>query len=192
MLDLAMTFLKEQLQSYIVARTAAGSPDPRTVKLTQLVNDQGRYAIAQDTVGLTLVNIEEERTFKAQVPSYVTVAGRQVAREPEIRLNLHVLAAVNFTDYAEGLRYLSLVLAFFQLHPSFGADDFPSLDPRIGSLSADLYSLSYEQLNQVWAFVGGKQLPSVVYRIRVVAVQDEEIMGVGMPITAITATLGSR
>jgi Pvc16 N-terminal domain len=192
MLDLAMTFLKEQLQSYLVARTAAGSPDPRTVKLTPLVNDQGRYAIAQDTVGLTLVNIEEERTFKAQVPTWVTVGGRQVAREPEIRLNLHVLAAVNFTDYAEGLRYLSLVIAFFQLHPSFGPDDFPSLDPRIGSLTAELYSMGYEQINQLWGFVGGKQLPSVVYRVRVVTVQDEEIMSIGAPITTITATLGSR
>ncbi len=192
MLDVAMTFLKDQLQAYLVARTAAGSPDPRTVKLTPLVNDQGRYAIAQDTVGLTLVNVEEERTFKAQLPMYVTVAGRQVAREPEIRLNLHVLAAVNFTDYAEGLRYLSLILAFFQLHPGFRTDDFPSLDPRIGSLTAELYSMGYEQLNQLWAFVGGKQLPSVVYRVRVVAVQDEEIMGIGMPITAITATLGTR
>jgi hypothetical protein len=192
MLDLAMTFLKDQLQSYIVARTAAGTPDFRTVKLTPLVNDQGRYAIAQDTVGLTLVNVEEERTFKVQVPTYVTIAGRQVAREPEIRLNLHVLAAANFTDYAEGLRYLSLVIAFFQLHPSFTPDDFPSLDPRIGSLVAELYSMGYEQLNQLWAFVGGKQLPSVVYRVRVVAVQDEEVMGIGAPITAITATLGSR
>jgi uncharacterized protein DUF4255 len=192
MLDVAMTFLRDQLQAYIVARTAAGSPDPRTVKLTPLVNDQGRYAIAQDTVGLTLVNVEEERTFKAQLPTYVTVAGRQVAREPEVRLNLHVLAAANFTDYAEGLRYLSLVLAFFQRHPSFTLDDFPSLDPRIGSLAAELFSLSYEQLNQLWAFVGGKQLPSAVYRIRVVAIQDEEIMGIQVPITAITATLGAR
>lgn len=192
MLDVAMTFLRDQLQAYIVARTVAGSPDPRTVKLTPLVNDQGRYAIAQDTVGLTLVNVEEERTFKAQLPTYVTVDGRQIAREPEIQLNLHVVAAANFTDYAEGLRYLSLVLAFFQAHPGFTQDDFPSLDPRIGSLTAELHSLSYEQLNQLWAFVGGKQLPSVVYRLRLVTVQDDEIMGVQVPITTITATLGTR
>jgi hypothetical protein len=192
MLDIAMTFLRDQLQAYMVARTGAGATDAPTVNLTPLVNDQGRYAIAQNTVGLTLVNVEEERTFKAQLPTYVTVNGHQVAREPEVHLNLHVLAAVNFANYGVGLRSLSLVIAFFQAHPGFMPDDFPSLDPRIGSLSTELYSLSYEQLNQLWAFVGGKQLPSVVYRVRAVTVQDDEITGIHVPITTIAAAIGTR
>lgn len=191
MLDVALTFLKDQLQGFLVARTGAG-PDARPVNLTPVVNDQGRYAIAVDSLGLTVVNIEEERTFRAQVPSYVLVDGRQVLREPEVRLNLHVLVAANFRLYTEALRYLSLVIAFFQSNPGFTVDAFPSLDPRIGLLTAELYSLSYEQLNQVWAFIGGKQLPSVVYKVKVVVVQDDAIAEIGPPITTLTATLGGR
>jgi len=191
MLDVAMGFLKDQLQAFLVARTGGG-PDARAVNLTQLVNDQGRYALAQDTLGLSLINIEEERVFRAQLPSYTLVDGRQVMQEPEVKLNLHVLVAANFRVYDEALRYLSLVLAFFQSHPAFTADAFPSLDARIGKLTAELHSLSYEQLNQMWAFVGGKQLPSLVYKIRLVVVQDQQIAGVQLPVSGITQAVGGR
>lgn len=191
MLDVALGFLKDQLQEFLAARSGAG-PDARPVNLTPVVNDQGRYSIALDSLGLTVINIEEERTFRAQVPTYVLVDGRQVLREPEVRLNVHVLASANFRQYGEALRHLALVIAFFQANPAFTIDAFPALDPRIGLLTAELYSLTYEQLNQVWAFIGAKQLPSVVYKVKVVVVQDEAIAQIGPPITTLAATLGGR
>ena len=33
--------------------------------------------------------------------------------------------------------------------------------------------IELQRLNQIWAFIGGKQLPSVVYRIGMVVLQDE-------------------
>jgi len=191
MLDVAMSFLREQLQAFLVARTGGG-PDARPVSLTQLVNDQGRYTIAQDSLGLTVINVEEERVFRAQLPAYAIVDGRQVLQEPEVKLNLHVLVTANFRVYEEALRYLSLVLAFFQSHHAFTADASPSLDARIGKLTAELQTLGYEQLNQVWAFVGGKQLPSVVYKIRLVVVQDQQISSVQLPVSGISTTVGGR
>src|SRR5215207_4287414 len=106
MLDVAMTFLRDQLQAFIVARRGALGGAPGVVNLTRIVNDLGRFAFAIDSLGLTVINIEEERVFKEQLPSYVSIEGRQVAREPEVRINLHVLVAANFQLYDEGLRFI--------------------------------------------------------------------------------------
>jgi len=63
-------------------------------------------------------------------------------------------------------------LTYFQSRPSFTSVEYAALDPRIEKLTVELQSLNYEQLNQIWAFVGGKQLPSVIYKVRLVSLQD--------------------
>jgi hypothetical protein len=41
----------------------------------------------------------------------------------------------------------------------------------------------------VWTFVGAKYLPSAVYRVRLVALQDDEPASVAPPITRIDAAV---
>ena len=81
------------------------------------------------------------------------------------------------------------MLTFFQSHSVFTRARYPGLDPRIEKLGVDLMSLGYEQLNQVWTFVGAKYLPSAVYRVRLVALQDDEPASVAPPITRIDAAV---
>jgi hypothetical protein len=100
--------------------------------------------------------------------------------------------AANFQKYDVALKYLSLVLTYFQSHPAFTTDNQPALDPRIGKLTVELQSLTYEQLNQIWAFIGGKLLPSIVYKVRMVALQDETPKAVQPPITQIKSDIRSR
>jgi Pvc16 N-terminal domain len=71
----------------------------------------------------------------------------------------------------------------------FTRERYPGLDPRIEKLGVDLMALGFEQLNQLWAFVGAKQLPAAVYRVRLVALQDDEPAAIRPPITAIGADL---
>ena len=143
----------------------------------------------EDQIGVTLVNVEEERALKSQLPQSVYADGRRVVLEPELKLNLQLLFAANFKQYDQGLRQLSLVLTFFQVHTVFTAERYPGLDPRIQRLGVDLISLSFEQLNQLWAFVGAKQLPSALYRVRLVALQDLEPAAIQPPITTIGSTV---
>jgi len=157
--------------------------------LTRIATEAGKWAIPDDQIGVALVNVEEERALKSQIPVPAYIEGRQVMREPEIKLNLHVLFAANFKAYDQGLKQLSYVLTFFQGHPVFTRERYPGLDARIDRLGVDLIGLSFEQLNQLWAFVGAKQLPAVVYRVRLVALQDDEPLSVGAPITKIDAAV---
>jgi len=136
-----------------------------------------------------VVNVEEERALKSQLPQPVYSNGQQVVLEPEIKLNVYLLFAANFKQYDQGLRGLSQVFAFFQARSVFTPERYPGLDPRIARLGVDLISLTFEQLNSLWTFVGAKQLPSAVYRARLLVLQDGEPSAIRPPITTIGATV---
>jgi hypothetical protein len=189
LLDIALKFLKDELNSYIKLQTGSSTD---VINLCQVVDDTGKYAIKSETIGVALINIEEERITKAQLPDYSYVNGQHIKREPELKLNLHVIIAANFTHYDIALKYLSFALTYFQSHPFFSPSEYPSLDPRITKLIVELLSLGYEQLNQIWAYIGGKQLPSVFYKVRLVAIQDQTLTAVQPPLTTISANLHRR
>lgn len=189
MLDIALQFLIDELNTYVLTRTGSNSA---VVTMSKVVDEAGKYAIENDTVGAAIINIEEERTLKSHLPEYNNIHGQHVIVEPGLKLNLYILFAANFNRYNMSLKYLSWVLTYFQSHPYFTSETCPALDPGIQKLVVELQSLSYEQLNQIWAFIGGKQLPSVVYRVRMVTIQDSLQKAVLPPVKTVKANLHSQ
>ena len=193
MLDVALNFLTTELNSYLVARGARTATDEiGKVEVGRLVDDAGKWSIKDDHIGASLIHIEEDRVMKSQLPEAVLVGGRHVILEPKLKLNLHVLFAAKFQKYDEGLRSISLVLSYFQSHHIFTPETHSGLDTRIERLTAELQSLSYEQLNKVWAFIGGKQLPSAIYKVRMIALQDAEPKTVESPLSQIETTVTTQ
>jgi len=181
MLDIAVAFLADEFNAYLQRRTgslALGRAVPGA-----LVNDAGKVAVGKGTVGVALINIEEERVTRVQQPERVLVNGREIVLPPELRLNLTLMFVPNMATYDLSLRALSHVLSFFQACPAFAVDEYPALDARIGQLLVELHSIGPETLNQVWACLGAKYMPSVLYRVRLVTLQDQEPEGIGAPIT---------
>jgi hypothetical protein len=171
MLDTALKFLKDELNTYLLTQTGSDA----VVEMGKLVDEAGKYPQEiYNKLCASIINIEEERTFKSQLPEHIYTNGQHIVLEPELKINLYVIFAANFDFklYDQALKYLSYVLAYFQSHPSFTSVEYPALDPRIEKLTVELQSLNYEQLNQIWAFIGGKQLPSVIYKVRLVSLQD--------------------
>ena len=189
MIDVALKFLVAELNGFLVARTGAALGG---VELSRVVDDNGKIAIPAASLGVALVNIDEERVLRSQLPTTVLIDGKQVLLQPELKLNLMIIIAANYAKYEDALRQLSWVLTFFQAHPGFTRDRFPALDPRIERFTVELYSLTFDQLNQLWSSNGGRQLPSAVYRVRLVAVQDIEPAAIQPPVTEVaTAVRGS-
>jgi hypothetical protein len=185
MIDVALKFLVAELNGFLFARTGGEG----VAVLSRVVADDGKVAIPVGSLGVALVNIDEERVLKSHLPSTVLIDGKQVLLQPELKLNLTIIIAANFAKYEDGLRQLSWVLTFFQAHPGFTRDRFPSLDPRIERFVTELSSLTFDQLNQLWSCNGGRQLPSVVYRLRLVAVQDIEPASIQPPVSEIASTV---
>lgn len=188
MLDIALQFLMEELNTYLLTRTGS---DTVKAKLTKLVDDAGKYGFEQG-IGISVINIEEERTVKEHLPEHAYVNGLHVVKPPELRLNLHVMFATNLKLYEDSLKYISYLLTFFQMNPAFTPDGFPGLDARVEKLLLELQSLNFEQLNQIWAFIGGKQLPSVIYKVRMVVLEPDALSAIQPPISQIGTVIQSK
>lgn len=189
MLDIALKFLAQELNAYLLTRTGS---DFGKAEISRLMDDTGKYALKDDQLGVSLIHLEEERILKSQVPETRLTGGKHVLLEPPLKLNLHILYAARFSHYDQALRYLAYVLTFFQSHPSFTPEAYPGLDGRIEKLSAELQSLTYEQVNQIWAFIGGKQLPSAIYKVRMVLLQDTARTSIQQPLTQLDTNLHFR
>lgn len=189
MIDVALQFLVSQINTYLFSETGS---DAVKVQLSGVVDDKGQFAFAQEIVGCSVVNIEEERTLKTHLPQYTYVNGQHVVNEPDLKLNLYVMFAANFKVYEEALKYLAFILLYFQAHPSFGQQAFPDLDSRIDKLTAELQSPTYEHWNQIWGFNGARQLPSIIYKVRMLILQPDIASEIRPPLTTISANLVNK
>lgn len=174
MLDKAIGFL----QNRIVTDQFNGEV-PEPVVKGSIFNEKGEPLIGAGIVGLMISNIEEERIFKVQVQKQKRTDNDIEVANPEIKLNLYILVAANpganAGSYDAALKRLSEVITYFQGTTFFDKTDYPDLDP-IEYLIVELYSLSFEQQNQLWASLGAKYMPSVVYKVRLVVI-DKGFLG---------------
>jgi len=127
---------------------------------------------------LSLVNIEKDRISKSQ-ENFSRLDDRVVYKNPKVYLNFFVLFSINRTDYNDALKWLSRIIQYFQHQNVFTAGSNPSLDSRIDKLILDLYSINREQFNHLWGALGGKYLPSALYKLRVVGIEEEMEEGSG-------------
>lgn len=126
-------------------------------------------------VSLLLVNIEQEFTLRGADPYRVQLADGSTQRtQPPVHLNLYVLFAARFKDYEQGLRYLSLVLQFFQSHRVLDHDNAPGLSSRIEKIVMELVTLPLAEQNNLWSLLRLPYQPSLLYKARMVVYQDEE------------------
>jgi len=174
MLDKAIDFLQDR-----IVTDQFNGEDPEPVVVGALFNEKGEPLIGAGSVGLMIANIEEERIFKAQLQKQRRTDDDIEVANPEIKLNLYLLVAANAGanagSYDTALKRLSGVITYFQGTSFFDKTDYPALDP-IEYLVVELYSLSFEQQNQLWASLGGKYMPSVVYKVRLVVI-DKGFLG---------------
>jgi hypothetical protein len=188
MIDKALVFLRDELNYYLKSKMKDSADK---VDLSAVVNEKGNVEIDAKTVGLTLINVEEERTFRAQAPVMVGTDGNLSSYNPEIKLNLYILLAANHSDHKEALVLLSYVILFFQSHTVFDSNRYPQLGTDIGKLVIEMSSLTFEQQNQLWASLGAKYMPSVVYKVRMLIVQEQAVGSVTPAIKSIDKEFAS-
>ena len=76
----------------------------------------------QNKIVVFLLSIEEDKTSKNKSVTKIT-------GNPAIMLNVNIMFAAFFSNdaYVESLRYLSLIMEFFQKNPMFHFSDTPGL-----------------------------------------------------------------
>lgn len=149
----------------------------------------GNIAFAQETAGdnppmknqvvLSLVNVEEDKISKDPLP-YRHDGDHIYVQEPAVYVNLYLLYSANFENYEDSLTALGKVVAFFQQKTCYTPENTQDLPPGIDKLIFDLYNVGLDQVHHLWSMLGGKYIPSVVYKLRLLAIQQSEPGGTGV------------
>lgn len=196
MIDAALSFLSDELNEFL--KIKSNDPDTTRIILSNVAISSGAgsgVGIPDNHLGMSLINIEEERVFKDQRTAFINSDGLTEHMNPDLRLNLYILISANYQDsiasgssedYKEGLKQLSYVISFFQSKNVFTNDNSPTLaDSSIQKLIIELYSYNFEQLNNFWSVLGTHYLPSVLYKVRVITFQEQALQDTALPIEKI-------
>lgn len=133
-------------------------------------------------VVMTLLNIEEEKTLK-NFPNAALQNGRMKYKNPSVNVNLFVLFSANRSLYTKSLSDISKVIEFFQGKRVFTQSNtiFKRQVPldNVGNFhfTAELYTPTFEELNFIWGTLGGRQLPSVLYKLSIVEIERGNVIG---------------
>jgi hypothetical protein len=153
-----------------------------------LMDDDGEIAVVDDIakhddeaevldnkVVISLLNVEEESTLKNR--SWYT--RKTISEDPPLYnmkkqnppayLNLYVMISANRTAYDKALSNISKVIEIFQTNNVLeyvDADETKNFRFRI-----ELHSIPFDQLSYVWGLLGGKVMPSVLYKISVIKIE---------------------
>ena len=168
----SLELVRAELEGYLKARAA----DSVRVELGSIATSAGTDG---DQVLISLVNVEEEAALRNSTPYQRNATGGFNLVNPPVFLNLYLLVAANFRDgtYGTALKRLAWVVQCFQRKNELSATSL--------RLTLDLYSLSFEKISQIWGTLGGKQIPFVLYKARVVEEQAAGKMGEAAQITSI-------
>jgi hypothetical protein len=195
MIDNALKFVVHEVNKYVV-RKIDPTDDPSVNNSIVL----GNIAKAFDTDGgnpsnppgkamLTLVNVEEDRISKLPV-NFIKAGDKIQYKNPKLFLNLYCLFSVHHSSYDVALQYLSLIMQFFQHkniinHHNSPSASGPQLDNRVEQLVFDMVTMNFEQINHLWGTMGGKYFPSVLYKMRLVIIEDETPERIAPPIVGL-------
>jgi len=176
MINETFKFLAEELNKYLSQKMGVIT-DPRVVWGNvgkAFDNDSGGHNALNGKAIISLINVEEDRVAKQQENFIKTTTG-VTYKSPPLFLNLYMLISVNRTDYGDSLKWIAFIIQFFQNQNVFTPASNPNLDPRIQKLICDLYTVNFEQLNQIWSVLGGKYLPSALYKVRQITIDEDAV-----------------
>ena len=178
-----LKIVKEELAAYL--------------KDDKLVSLENIAAIEMDKEGgngnivvLSLINIQEEFALKNISNNYIQNS-KVNYRNPKVNLNLYALFSSINSGYEEALKNLTKIIEFFQGKMVFTQDN--TIFERQGDLMqvedfefiVRLYTPTFEELNFIWGTLGGKQFPSVIYKITLLKIERDYVFEKGELITEV-------
>ena len=175
MIDSAISHIASQLNQYL-KRTFDLHED--IVVVSNILEQNGNVAShVNNKLIMFLINIEKDTVPPNQVSNPSAGSDRVVLHYPPLYLNLYLMIAGHFSgnNYLEALKFLSNAVSFFQRQPVLNHQNTPDLDRRIDKLVLDIENLTIHDLSSLWGVLSGKYLPSILYKVRMVAFDSDDI-----------------
>jgi hypothetical protein len=180
-----LVFLRKHLDDHLRVELGVTPDDPTGDKVVFLDGDKIEpITFKLGAVSELLINVEEERVLR-QPDLYARVNEDGIPQrvQPDIRLILYVLFVARFKQYESGWEHLSKIIEHFQSHRVFEPHD-PSQPPAaettadlpagIEKLVVELVTLDFAGQNEVWNALRTTYHPSILYRVKLIALRDRK------------------
>ena len=170
MIDRAVSLVASRLNDHLRARF--GIADDLVV-VSGLTDAEGRTPPdVRNRLAVFVTNISHDTMARGLPGRPAIVAGRSPVNPVPVHLNVHLMLASSFDaeNYLESLKILSHAVQFFQANPVFDRLSAPEMDRSIEQLSFEIENLTTDASAQLWGILGGRYLPSVMYRMRTVTI----------------------
>ena len=188
-----LKIISAELENFLDSFTGDDASSNRVVIGNIAFHDTEKYqpnsvdTSIDDKIVLSLVNVEEEASLKNNLHYTRDLAARTTEyHNPKVNVNLYVMFTCNATFYENAMTYLSRVIRFFQSKNVFTETNsvaISGINPldrfRTFKIMMDLHTPTFEQANHLWGMLGSKQLPCVMYKIRVLDLEFKRILGTG-------------
>jgi hypothetical protein len=171
----ALRLLVHELDSALQRQAPGGSS---LAALTNLVNANGAAVPeAAEKIAVFIVNISQEDIPTRPADGLRGDGQTFKQQQPPLHLSLQVMFAANFSGstYDEALKRISGTIEFFQGRPSFTHHNTPGLPAGLTQLTMAIENLNAADLSHIWTIHGGRYLPSVLYRMRVLSLDAGRI-----------------
>jgi Pvc16 N-terminal domain len=183
----SLQIIRQELNAYLNSIGPDSNDEVQLGNISQLdIPAQGEIGGMKNKIVISLINVREEKTLKnSPFTRRNDVTLKTEYFNPPVFLNLYVLISACQDNLVNALTYLSRITTFFQSKNVFTHQNtVPITDTTTVpesekmeefKLIMDLYSPSFEELNHIWGTLGGKQLPSLVYVVRLVEVKPKKL-----------------
>lgn len=175
MIDKSLEFIRGRLNEHIKKKFELTQDK---VRLSAIMKQNGNVdpEFVNDSVFIMLINVQEEPAIQSPT-KYLNPENIEFSSvNPDMNINLVMLVIVNFTHYAEALKFLTAVIGFFQSQPVFSSENSAGFNLEgISKIRVRFVSQTQEQQNHLWGTLGAKYMPSAMYRVRLLKIQENEI-----------------
>lgn len=171
MINAALSLLRDRLNAYLSARFGVSDD---LVVMAPLSDAEGNpTAETRNRLAFFVTNIAEDG-----MPRGTSRATRGAfgGMQP-IHLDVYFMLASGHDPeiYAEGIKLISASLMFFQGTPLLTPKNTPEMPPGLSQLSVEISNLKVEEVGQLWGNLGGRYVPSVMFKMRSVMIDASAV-----------------
>lgn len=165
MIKRILTYYAERLDEYL----SRNRHQPEGLATVGLIGSAGEES--PNKVVISLVNLEKEASGDM---SYMQRSGSGfVGKGAPLMMNMHIMLAAVYESrrYAESLSVLSDTLAFIHSLPKFSTGK--------ETCTVEVVPMSTMDLHNIWTTMGGQYYPSVICKVRGLAIDSSAIVSSG-------------
>lgn len=168
--------ITEQVNNYLEEIGLEKSVVPENIAFLESQNEDIGTAL-KDGVALTVINLAEEATLK-NFPNHTIENTKTIYKNSIVNLNLYILFSANRDKYLNSLNDISKIIAFFQgkklftqANTIYNRNNIAMSNIDNFRFTVELYTPTFEELNYIWGTLGGKQLPSALYKVSMIQIE---------------------